>query len=135
MLASFDCSNIQTRIRVNIKPLLSDHCFCERILKMRSYALREITQSEPIPYRTAILVSSGDLRLSAIQTCWPAQGAMEKNLTSEFEKEGYKELITQYAPDTPRIRFVERFDFFERASKAFGVVTSGDTRKYSNVII
>jgi hypothetical protein len=37
---------------------------------------------------TAYLVASGDLRLSANQTCWPAQEAMEKLLIAAFEGEG-----------------------------------------------
>jgi hypothetical protein len=34
------------------------------------------------------LVASGDLRLSANQTCWPAQEAMENKLTAAFAREG-----------------------------------------------
>ncbi|RPI82320.1 MAG: fucose isomerase [Chloroflexi bacterium] len=37
---------------------------------------------------TAYLVASGDLRLSANQVCWPAQEAMEKQITTAFEREG-----------------------------------------------
>jgi hypothetical protein len=36
----------------------------------------------------AYLVASGDLRLSANQTCWPAQEAMEKQVIAAFEHEG-----------------------------------------------
>ena len=36
------------------------------------------------------LVTSGDLRLSANQTCWPAQRDMEEKLTSAFAQKGYK---------------------------------------------
>ena len=38
----------------------------------------------------AYLVASGDLRLSANQTCWPAQEAMEKQIVAAFEREGLK---------------------------------------------
>ncbi len=48
---------------------------------------------------------------------------------------GYRRVINAYAPDTPLIRFIERFDFYERASEAFAVVMSGDTRKYANIIL
>jgi L-fucose mutarotase len=48
---------------------------------------------------------------------------------------GYRAVIDKYSPDTPEIRFIERFDFYARASKAFTVVMSGDTRKYANVIL
>ena len=36
----------------------------------------------------AILVASGDSRLSANQTCWPAQAAMERQLVAAFAREG-----------------------------------------------
>jgi hypothetical protein len=56
---------------------------------MYAYAVKEINQADPVPPNTAILVASGDLRLSANQTCWPAQDAMEKKLLAAFEKEGW----------------------------------------------
>jgi L-fucose mutarotase len=48
---------------------------------------------------------------------------------------GYRRVINQYAPETPAITFVERFAFYERASSAFAVVMTGDTRKYANLIL
>ncbi len=40
--------------------------------------------------KTVLLVASGDLRLSANQTCWPAQAAMEKALAAALAAEGWK---------------------------------------------
>ena len=37
---------------------------------------------------TVYLVASGDLRLSANQTCWPAQAEMEEQITQAFANEG-----------------------------------------------
>ena len=31
--------------------------------------------------------------------------------------------------------FLERFDFYEKASKAYAIVASGETRKYGNIIL
>ena len=39
--------------------------------------------------KTVLLVASGDLRLSANHTCWPAQQAMEAALQGALEKEGW----------------------------------------------
>ena len=39
--------------------------------------------------KTATLVASGDLRLSANQVCWPAQAAMEETLTRSLRAEGW----------------------------------------------
>jgi L-fucose mutarotase len=48
---------------------------------------------------------------------------------------GYHSIIDQYAPGTPPIQFIERFDFYDRAAQAFAVVMTGDTRKYANIIL
>ena len=47
---------------------------------------------EPLPLepRTVYLVASGDLRLSANQTCWPAQLALEARLEAALERFGWK---------------------------------------------
>ena len=42
------------------------------------------------PITHAYLVASGDLRLAANQTCWPAQAAMEKKLTEVFAEQGVR---------------------------------------------
>jgi hypothetical protein len=56
---------------------------------MTPYQLPVITEPEPIRENEIILVTSGDLRLSANQECWPAQAGMEKKLREVFENEGY----------------------------------------------
>jgi len=40
--------------------------------------------------KTAMLVASGDLRLSANQTCWPTQKAMEEDAAAAFAGHGWK---------------------------------------------
>jgi len=46
----------------------------------------------------ALLVTSGDLRQSANQVCWPAQRDMEEKLTAAFAQKGYK-LVRAHAYD------------------------------------
>ncbi len=41
------------------------------------------------PYKEVLLLASGDLRLAANQNCWPAQHAMETQLTAALAKQGY----------------------------------------------
>ena len=55
---------------------------------MNSYQLPEIREPQPIGDDEAILIASGDLRLSANQMCWPAQRAMEKKVVEAFAREG-----------------------------------------------
>jgi hypothetical protein len=54
------------------------------------YVLPQLTLPVPAAEDTAVLVASGDLRLSANQTCWPAQLEMEKDLSAAFLKEGIR---------------------------------------------
>jgi L-fucose isomerase-like protein len=55
---------------------------------MSSYVIPESSEPPPIPDNEAILVASGDLRLAANQTCWPAQDDMEKRIIRAFKKAG-----------------------------------------------
>ena len=47
----------------------------------------------------------------------------------------YRAAINSHAPDSPKIRFIERFAFYDRAKTAFLVVMTGETRKYGNIIL
>ncbi len=55
---------------------------------MSPYTLPTPTSPEPIADNEAILIASGDLRLSANQMCWPAQEAMEQAVIAAFAREG-----------------------------------------------
>lgn len=55
---------------------------------MTPYTLPTLTTPAPIPKGEAILIASGDLRLSANQVCWPAQQAMEQQVMTAFAREG-----------------------------------------------
>jgi hypothetical protein len=55
---------------------------------MCSYALPEVVEPAAIGEHEAILIASGDLRLSANQDCWPAQDAMEKAVIAAFARQG-----------------------------------------------
>jgi len=55
-------------------------------------------------------------------------------LDPEVEKR-YLESIHQTNPNVPAIERIDRFDFYERARKAFAVVMTGETAKYGNIIL
>ena len=61
-----------------------------------------------------LLITSGDLRLSADQECWPAQKEMEEKLTAAFAQKGVK-LVRAHAYD-PR----ERTASFHRGASGSG---------------
>ncbi len=46
----------------------------------------------------------------------------------------YKEIIANYEPDA-KIEYMERFDYYERAKKAYAVVYTGEKAIYANVIL
>ncbi len=52
------------------------------------YALPTIKEPQRVGPNEAILVASGDLRLSANQKCWPAQEQMERKVIEAFAREG-----------------------------------------------
>jgi hypothetical protein len=55
---------------------------------MTPYSFPQIVEPKPPAANEALLVASGDLRLAANQTCWPAQADMEARLTAAFAAEG-----------------------------------------------
>jgi hypothetical protein len=62
----------------------------DREVSMTGYNIPRIEAPKPIGEDKAILVASGDLRLSANKTCWAAQEAMEEKVAEAFAREGIK---------------------------------------------
>ncbi|MDD5674356.1 MAG: L-fucose mutarotase [Chitinivibrionales bacterium] len=50
-------------------------------------------------------------------------------------EKGYGKIIKALAPHCPPLSRIDRFDFYDRAKKAFAIVMSGDTHKYANIIL
>ncbi len=49
--------------------------------------------------------------------------------------EGYKAVINKYEPENCKIEMIERFEFYERAKKAYAVVATGEEAVYANIIL
>ncbi len=49
--------------------------------------------------------------------------------------EDYKAVINKYEPENCKIEMIERFDFYERAKKAYAVVATGEEAVYANIIL
>jgi len=65
-----------------------------------SYAIPKLAKPSKVKKNEILLVASGDLRLSANQTCWQAQKEMEEALTRAVAAEGYKLVRAHpYKPD------------------------------------
>jgi L-fucose mutarotase len=49
--------------------------------------------------------------------------------------EEYKSIINASSDQNYEIEMVERFEFYERAKKAFAIVATGETALYANIIL
>lgn len=47
----------------------------------------------------------------------------------------YRKIITGSGNDGNKIEFVERFDFYERAKKAYAIIATSEAALYANVIL
>jgi L-fucose mutarotase len=47
----------------------------------------------------------------------------------------YRQSIDKHWPDTPPIQRIDRFDFYDRATRAFAILMTGETVKYGNIIL
>lgn len=64
-----------------------------------TYQIPVLKHASPIAADEALLIASGDLRLSANQVCWPAQEAAEQKIIAAFAAEGIKvQRAHQYDP-------------------------------------
>lgn len=48
--------------------------------------------------------------------------------------EDYKTILKKYEPDAV-VSFEERFDYYERAKKAYAIIATGEEKQYANIIL
>lgn len=48
--------------------------------------------------------------------------------------EEYKTILKKYEPDAI-VSFEERFDYYERAKKAYAIIATGEEKQYANIIL
>lgn len=58
------------------------------LMSTSTYRVPELTEPTAVKPNEAILIASGDLRLSANQKCWAAQEDMERRIVAAFAQEG-----------------------------------------------
>ena len=61
----------------------------------------------------------------------PVQG----DALDESVEQSYRAVIDKRWPGIPPVKRIERFDFYDRAQKAFAVLMTGETVKYGNIIL
>jgi L-fucose mutarotase len=47
----------------------------------------------------------------------------------------YRKIVAKYEPDAAEFEFVERFAFYERAQKAYAIVSTGERAQYANIVL
>ena len=47
----------------------------------------------------------------------------------------YKDIVLKHNSNIKEFNFVERFEFYERAKKAYGVIATGEAALYANILI
>jgi hypothetical protein len=97
------------------------------------------TAAVPAVRRRAVLVASGDLREEANRVCWPAQQAMEADLTAAFARAGWK-LERGHRPSKVRGHgFIsgarEGLDVFSGIDQTVPLVVAEAVWQYSNHVL
>jgi L-fucose mutarotase len=62
-------------------------------------------------------------------------GVVKGDTADPVVEEDYLNAIKKSVPGLPGIEKISRYEFYERAEKAFAVVMTGETRKYGNIIL
>ena len=85
------------------------------------------------------------LLLEAILQIFPLDPYVEKPLSLMAVVPGdpyqpviwndYRNIILKYEPDFKDFEYVERFEFYERAKKAYAVLASSEMALYANIIL
>jgi len=106
---------------------------------MKSYPIPEIKEPKNLNPNEVILVSSGDLRLSANQECWPAQEAMEKKVQDAFEKLGIQVVRGHPYDAENKHGFIWNqrmgMDVFNQIHKAARVIVAEAVWQYSHHVL
>ena len=61
--------------------------------------------------------------------------AVEGDTLDPQVEASYRAVVDRHWPQTPAIKRIERFAFYERARTAYAVAMTGETAKYGNIIL
>lgn len=84
----------------------------------------------------AVEVLGAILKLFPLDTYEKPVYLMEKVQGDKVETpiwEEYKEIVSKYTDE--EISYIERYEFYERAKKAYAVVMTGESALYANVLL
>ena len=72
---------------------------------------------------------------SYVDTPLIMMAAVEGDSLDPTVEQQYCEAMQKHASDLPPIGRIDRFEFYDRAMKAFAVVMTGETCKYGNILL
>jgi L-fucose mutarotase len=61
--------------------------------------------------------------------------AVAGDTVDSLVRQNYEMVISRYSTHAMKLGEIERFAFYERASKAYAVIMTGDTTKYGNILL
>ncbi len=84
--------------------------------------------------------------LDAILELFPLDPYGEESPVSLMEKvpgdktetpiwDEYRGIVKKHSPDFEDFNFIERFDFYDRSRRAFGIIASGEGALYANILL
>ena len=61
--------------------------------------------------------------------------AVPGDTVDSLVRQNYEMVISRYSIHAMKLGEIDRFAFYERASKAYAVIMTGDTTKYGNILL
>jgi hypothetical protein len=106
---------------------------------MNTLPIKETDKANAGDQKTLFLIASGDLRLSANQTCWVAQEDMEKRLIEAFQKEGVRVVRAHPYDSIKKHGFIDSqrmgMDVFENIPPDSPIVVAEAVWQYSHHVL
>ena len=106
---------------------------------MSTYSFPQLIESPAAQPGAAYLVASGDLRLAANQVCWPAQEAMEKQISAACDRTGLRVVRAHPYDPNQKHGFISSqrmgMDVFQAIPKDAPVIVAEAVWQYSYHIL
>jgi hypothetical protein len=104
-----------------------------------AYAIPELKKPKKIGKKQILLISNGDLRLTANQKCWPAQAAMEETLTQAVATAGFELVRAHPYKESEGHGFIssqkEGMEIFARLDPKAPLIVAESVWQYSHHIL
>lgn len=100
------------------------HTFCETVVRADGLRIPDLLEGI-IPL----------LELDSYDDPLIMMAAVDGDSLDPSVEESYMVAIQKSAPDAPAVKRIDRFEFYDRAEKAFACVMTGELAKYGNIIL